>query len=1079
MSSLLRVSEHELAGQAEALKFPWFRAFGLAGVASALAVLGMRLRYAVGDDTPLPGMDQLAGQLKLALGLGAAMVLTAWIFRTVLVKRLQYAIVMSLLIHVMFCLGMQFYLINGPVIPTADAGEENVPLRNMSLPEYGGMEALQVAEPEWERVTESEVAENAQQQLERQETELEANAEPDQVEHQDMVASIDTPERRDRQEQLDRAQELELQRQMLDAQTDAPEQLEDPEVTTTEIDQPELEAREMQRADFELEAEREREEIERRERERQLAAANIRARTETNPNEIDRTEVESTERSAARATAADSAAEAVRIESTADARRMTAEARAMESNRNSESALPTRQQLSRDDAPPSRSRSTAPGAVSPTRSRSASGMAGNVAPSAGGSASMQWSATGAGRNSSAADTSAQGASVAAASASGGPGLSASSAASGSSVSRGSASVPAGAARGGGAVTSTRRSRNGTASLRSGSIGRRSTAGSNARLGAAAGGSGMSGGGRRSGGMPAGGGAAGTQAEGVSVAGAASGGGSSGSVLAGGPSNSASNVGRGGGGLPSGSGRGESSVPSGTGRSGSLAARSGSGRSGLTGRTGPSAKLSGDVAGGSSASGRSGRKTAAAALPAGALAAERLGSLVNVGPQAPSAGSSSNGGGLSGPRVASGRRKSAGLPGSSRGGSSSIGRRRSSLPGGLGGSRASRRSSGGGRPKMATQGEIAGLVKRSRPGISPIKTDKISPGFSMRKPEMRREAVEKLGGNDASEAAVDRGLEWLAAHQFDNGKWSVEAMGCKDHDCKQHGAYQADSAATGLALLAFLGAGHTHRSGEHQAVVERGLKFLIANQKKNGDLFKDGSEFTWLYAHGMAAIALCEAYGMTKDPSLKGPAQGALDFIAASQHPKFGGWRYKPRFESDTSVSGWQLMALKSGEMAGLSVSQSTYNKIGMWLDSVESEKDPGTFAYHPDQQPTAAMTAEALLMRQYLGAKRSDANLMAGADFLKMRLPRNEARDAYYWYYGTQVMFHMQGEHWSDWNANLRDMLTDAQSKDGSTRGSWSPVEPTKDKWGPSGGRHYLTCLNLLMLEVYYRHLPLYIELEE
>lgn len=380
--------------------------------------------------------------------------------------------------------------------------------------------------------------------------------------------------------------------------------------------------------------------------------------------------------------------------------------------------------------------------------------------------------------------------------------------------------------------------------------------------------------------------------------------------------------------------------------------------------------------------------------------------------------------------------------------------------------------------MATAGEIAGLIKRSKPGLSPIKTDQISPGFSMRKPEMRREAVEKLGGNDASEAAVDRGLEWLAAHQFANGKWSIEDMDCKDHECKEHGAYQADSAATGLALLAFLGAGHTHQSGQHREVVDRGLKFLIQGQKKDGDLFGDGSEFTWLYAHGMASIALCEAYGMSKDPSLKEPAQRALDFIVASQHPTFGGWRYKPRFESDTSVSGWQLMALKSGEMAGLSVSQSTYKSIGMWLDSVESKKDPGTFAYHPDQQPTEAMTAEALLMRQYLGAKRSNEELVAGADYLRMRLPRNEARDAYYWYYGTQVMFHMQGEHWADWNANLRDMLTDAQSKDGATRGSWSPVEPTKDKWGPSGGRHYLTCLNLLMLEVYYRHLPLYIELE-
>jgi len=391
----------------------------------------------------------------------------------------------------------------------------------------------------------------------------------------------------------------------------------------------------------------------------------------------------------------------------------------------------------------------------------------------------------------------------------------------------------------------------------------------------------------------------------------------------------------------------------------------------------------------------------------------------------------------------------------------------------------RRGSGGGAPKLASAGEIAGLIKRSQPGLSPIRTEKVSPGFSMRKPEMRREAVEKLGGNDASEAAVDRGLEWLAKHQHPNGKWSIDELNCTDHeDCPEDGAYQADAAATGLALLAFLGAGNTHQDGQYQAVVDRGLKFLIDRQKKDGDLFANGSDYTWLYSHGMAAIALCEAYGMTKDETLKGPAQLSLDFISAAQHPTFGGWRYKPRFESDTSVSGWQLMALKSGEMSGLSVPQSTYRKIGMWLDKVEAENSPGTFSYHPSQGPTEAMTAEGLLMRQYLGAKRTNTKLIAGADYLKMRLPRMESRDAYYWYYATQVMFHMQGDHWAAWNANLRDMLTDVQAKDGPTRGSWSPTEPTKDKWGPSGGRHYLTCLNLLMLEVYYRHLPLYIDLE-
>jgi hypothetical protein len=76
-------------------------------------------------------------------------------------------------------------------------------------------------------------------------------------------------------------------------------------------------------------------------------------------------------------------------------------------------------------------------------------------------------------------------------------------------------------------------------------------------------------------------------------------------------------------------------------------------------------------------------------------------------------------------------------------------------------------------------------------------------------------------------------------------------------------------------------------------------------------------------------------------------------------------------------------------------------------------------------------------------------------------------------------MYHMQGTYWEHWNGRLRDMLTGMQSKDGGTYGSWSPTEPTPDRWGDAGGRLYVTCLHLLILEVYYRHLPLYQQLEQ
>ena len=350
---------------------------------------------------------------------------------------------------------------------------------------------------------------------------------------------------------------------------------------------------------------------------------------------------------------------------------------------------------------------------------------------------------------------------------------------------------------------------------------------------------------------------------------------------------------------------------------------------------------------------------------------------------------------------------------------------------------------------------------------------------MRKQALRKEAIQALGGNEASEKAVEAGLAWLARHQHPDGRWSIHGFHtqCKDHRCTGPGSFQSDTAATGLSLLAFLGAGYTHRSGKHQQTVSRALTWLLSHQKQNGDLFYGEAKFVWLYSHGMASIALCEAYGMSKDPKLRQPAQKALDFIIASQHPKFGGWRYRPQFESDTSVSGWQVMALKSGEMAGLKVPPKVYAGVNRWLDSVE--RTGGRYAYHPTRAVSLAMSAEALLMRQYLGAARNNPKLLAGAEHLRQHLPQLEQRDAYYWYYATQVMFHMQGPYWDEWNGRLRDLLINTQLKDGGPGGSWNPDRPTQAKWGKAGGRLYLTCLNLLMLEVYYRHLPLYLQLEK
>lgn len=344
-------------------------------------------------------------------------------------------------------------------------------------------------------------------------------------------------------------------------------------------------------------------------------------------------------------------------------------------------------------------------------------------------------------------------------------------------------------------------------------------------------------------------------------------------------------------------------------------------------------------------------------------------------------------------------------------------------------------------------------------------------FRLRQGEARRDALEAFGGNDTTLAAVQRGLVWLAQQQYEEGHWSLNQL---RNGAPGAGSVESYPAAVGFALLPFLGDDHTHLEGQYKETVRKGIEWLIANQDENGE-FKGAPGNTRMYSHGIATIAMCEAYGLTNDPQLKEPAQRALQFIVQAQHEPTGGWRYVPNQPADTSVVGWQVMALKSGQMAGLDVPPATLELVKKWLASVGGQgAQIGTFGY-TSPAATTAMTAEGLLCLEYLGVERSDPRIQGGATFLLKNLPAAGSDTSYYWYYGTQVMYHMQGEYWKQWNGAMRDMVVDTQVKDGPLSGTWNPT----DTFEQSGGRIYSTSLRLLMLEVYYRHLPLYRMLEQ
>jgi hypothetical protein len=222
---------------------------------------------------------------------------------------------------------------------------------------------------------------------------------------------------------------------------------------------------------------------------------------------------------------------------------------------------------------------------------------------------------------------------------------------------------------------------------------------------------------------------------------------------------------------------------------------------------------------------------------------------------------------------------------------------------------------------------------------------------------------------------------------------------------------------------------------------------------------------------ICTIALCELYGMTQDSQYREPAQRAIDYCVKIQS-KEGGWRYFPGSDSDLSVTGWFAMAFQSARMAGLNVPTPTLQRISGFLDSVE-RSNGSRYSYKPNNSFTPAMTAEGLLCRQYLGWSQSDSRLRSGAQYLLRNLPTWDAgkRDVYYWYYATQVCHHMEGKYWRAWNNAMKTVLPENQVQSGQERGSWNP---RGDEWGGEGGRLFVTCLSTYMLEVYYRHLPIY-----
>ena len=350
------------------------------------------------------------------------------------------------------------------------------------------------------------------------------------------------------------------------------------------------------------------------------------------------------------------------------------------------------------------------------------------------------------------------------------------------------------------------------------------------------------------------------------------------------------------------------------------------------------------------------------------------------------------------------------------------------------------------------------------------------GYGGRSPGGRSAALRMYKAPAGVEDAVLRALRWLKAHQKDDGSWPGHP-----------------TALTGYALLAFLAHGETPASPEFGQTVQKAIQFLMTKQGGGGQFDANG------YANGIATYAMCEAYGMTKIMAVKDSAERAIQVVISGQQVG-GGYNYNyqqgPRW--DTSVSGWQLQALKAAKMAGLENPgiEKSMEKATQWLKNNSFNPQNGGFTYSGNGNDVGVggswtMTGVGVLCLQFYGHARDPA-VRAGLKFLeniafdwvKEKAPDelgkekgkptdgNGQNKVYGLYYVTQAKFQEGGTTWDAWNKPFATTLINTQGADG----HW-----TGGEYGGSAGSPevYTTSLCTLMLEVYYRYLPTYKKSED
>lgn len=332
-----------------------------------------------------------------------------------------------------------------------------------------------------------------------------------------------------------------------------------------------------------------------------------------------------------------------------------------------------------------------------------------------------------------------------------------------------------------------------------------------------------------------------------------------------------------------------------------------------------------------------------------------------------------------------------------------------------------------------------------------------------------------------DAAVNRGLAYLAQQQIDQD--AAATMGQPE----LAGSFRepnspGNTGVTSLAVMAFLAKGHLPGRGRYGGVIDRGIDYVLSQQLDNGLLIcgkQPGRTSGLMYEHSIATLLLCEVSGMVEasrqrklDDVL---SKALLVLLQAQKVPKSemntGGWRYTPgTTESDLSLTGWSVMALRAAKLNGAAIPDEHIELAVTYI--LNCHEDNGGFSYMPGMKnPTASMTGVALLCLELCG-EHGNEDCIAAGEFILSRPPRmttaagrHEQHRYYAFYYCGQAMFQLGDKYWSEFAPIMYEALLPDQQQDG----RWAYPDQTFPY-----NTSFPTAMTVLTLTVSARQLPIY-----